>query len=298
MRDRRISATGAAPPSAPSAVNGRGSATYSSGPSATVETPVRSTGAASAWLNWGGSVVATTSPPAANAMSLPVMALSWLASASFSRNPTRDRSEDLRLRQADGDRHGHDLHDAVPLRQQSHGFVPEQRVMHGPPVASLHADRGGIARRGEHTSGGVGDDQEVGGLQRLLVVAEVVLDVLYGRRVIRRYRRLELRQVGNQPRHQRVRVDAGFAKLIDERDRGPQLALQRDLCLPRDPLVHDVDRGAYREDREQRARQENPSSQRADEPHRSAKSSSASPPSGTTTACGPDDTPSFHATRL
>src|SRR5256885_3322308 len=49
---------------------------------------------------------------------------------------------------------------------------------------------------------------------------------------------------------------------------------------------------------EQGAREEDPAAQRGDDPHRSVKSSSATPLSGTTTGRASEETPSFHAITL
>ena len=209
--------------------------------------------------------------------------------------PDADGAEDLRLREPDHDRHGHHLQDAVRFGKQADGFVAEQRVADSGPVAGGPAGRRRVAGGREHAAGPVRHDQQVGGLQGLLVVPQVVFD---SRRIVRQDRGLELRQIGDEPGHHRVRVDARFAKLVDEHHRRADLTLQRSLGLARDPLVDDVNRGADREHREQRAREEDPAAQGADERHLSAKSSSASPLSGTTTGCGPEETPSFHATRL
>ena len=45
--------------------------------------------------------------------------------------PDADRAEDLRLRQADRNRHRHELQHAVGLRQQAEAFVPAKRLAHG-----------------------------------------------------------------------------------------------------------------------------------------------------------------------
>ena len=89
------------------------------------------------------------------------------------------------------------------------------------------------------------------------------------------------------------------AQLIDLRAGGDDLALQRPLGLARHPHVDQVDRDADARarraaalDRKIRLRSEARGS------HRSVKSSSAAPPSGTVTGLGSEALPSFQAITL
>ena len=124
-------------------------------------------------------------------------------------------------------------------------------------------------------------------------------DVLHGRRIVGVDRRLQLRRVGDEPRHQRERLRALGAQLIDLRAGRDDLALAacaRLRAVTRD--VDQVDRDADGQHREQRAREEDPAPQRGQQSHRSVKSSSATPPSGTVIGRGSDDSafvPGDHA---
>ena len=110
---------------------------------------------------------------------------------------------------------------------------------------------------------------------------------------------VQLRRVGDEPRHLRERLGARRPQLIDERGGRDDLALERLFGLPRDADVDQVDGDADRQHREQGARQKDAAAERGEEAHhRSVKSSSATPPSGTVTGFGSDETPSFQAMTL
>ena len=87
-------------------------------------------------------------------------------------------------------------------------------------------------------------------------------------------------------RHQRERPRPLDAQLIDLGARRHDFPFQRPLGLARHLHVDQVERDADAEDRERGARQEDAAPKRRQRVHRSAKSSSAAPPSGTTTAFG------------
>src|SRR5262249_34932280 len=85
------------------------------------------------------------------------------------------------------------------------------------------------------------------------------------------------------------------AQLIDERGGRDDFALDRPLRLFGDALVHEVDRDADARHGQQRAGDEDAAPQRGQNRHRTVKSSSARPPSGTSVGLAWVAVPSFHA---
>ncbi len=196
------------------------------------------------------------------------------------------------LRPIERHRHGDDLEDPVRLRQQADRVAAGERVENRGLVRRDvgHARRS--ARVVEHPAGLVRDEHQARVQLRLVAAG----DVLHRRRVVGGHRRLQLRLIGDEARHQRERPRALAAKLIDLRAGRHDLALERALRLARHLRVHDEDRRGDAEDREHRAREKYPAAQRREELHRIVKSSSEIPPSGTDAGLVSDGVPSFHAT--
>ena len=201
------------------------------------------------------------------------------------------RAEDFRVRLAERDRHRDELEHAVGLRQQADALVAGERFAHRRLAGDDERAPMRRADRGEHRAGLVGDEQQV----RVELPLIAVGGVLHRRRIVGVDGRLELRRVGDEARHHREGLRPRRPELIDEGAGRLDVALERGLGLARHAAVDEVDRDANGEDGEQRARQENPAPQRREEPHRSVKSSSATPPSGTVIGRVSDEMPSFHA---
>jgi hypothetical protein len=191
----------------------------------------------------------------------------------------------------DGDWNGDHLQDAIGLGQQAEAVAAGKRVANGRLVR-------GNRRRPWRSAGGVeqlaraiGQHQEAG-IQLFRVAFREFLDRHW---IVGRYGSFERGKVRNQVRHQRERPRPIDAQLIDLRARRHDLPFQRPLGLARHLHVDQVERDADAEDRERGARQEDAAPKRRQRIHRSANSSSAAPPSGTTTALGSDALPSFQA---
>jgi hypothetical protein len=129
-------------------------------------------------------------------------------------------------------------------------------------------------------------------VQLFLVALREFLD---RRRIVGRHGGFERGEVRDEVRHQRERPRPLDSQLIDLRACRHDFPFQRPLGLARHLHVDQVERDADAEDRERGARQEDAAPKRRQRIHRSAKSSSAAPPSGTTTALASDALPSFQA---
>ena len=197
-----------------------------------------------------------------------------------------------RLIEPDGD--GDDLQDALRLRQQAETLEAGERIADGGLVrgdfAGTRRSAGGI----QHFTPLVRQQEQA--RTELPLIAD--RHVRNRRRIVGINRRLELRQIGDETRHQHEQLRAIGAELIDLGARRDDFPFERPLGLFGHAHAHEVDRHADAEDRQQGARQEHPAPQRREHFHRTAKSCSALPPSGTVTVFGSLDVPSFQAITL
>ena len=205
--------------------------------------------------------------------------------------PDAERAEHLRLRQADRDWDGDDLQDAVRLREQADAVLPAEGGAHRRLVGGDDRRPWRAAGAVEQHTGAVGHQHQA----RVQLRAVATGDVLHRRRVVGFDCRLQLRQIGDEPRHQREGLGAFGTQLVDLGAGRDDLAFERALGFGRHGPVDEVNRDADAEHRQQRAGEEDPAPQRRQEFHRTAKSSSATPPSGTAVGRASDDTPSFQA---
>ena len=143
-----------------------------------------------------------------------------------------ERAEDSGWVEADRDRHGDELQHAVGLRQQAQALVAGQRVADRRLTATTSPARGDAPNAASTPPDAVGHEQQV------RIELEIALDVLdrplhRGRVVGVERGRLELRDVGDEPRQHGEGLGAGRPELIDEGAGRDDLALQRTLGLPR-----------------------------------------------------------------
>ena len=122
-------------------------------------------------------------------------------------------------------------------------------------------------------------------------------DVLDGVRIVGFERGLQLRQIGDEPRHQQSSACAR-AELIDLRAGADDLALERGFRFFGDARADQVDRHPDAQHGEHRAGEKHAAAQRGQNLHRSVKSSSAVPPEDTIVLLGSEGVPSFQATTL
>ena len=210
-----MSTTGPDPVAAPSAVaaSGRGSATYSSLPSRMLlGRSERRSRSDSAVRSSGRSVVASTRPSMAKAMSLPVIPFNCVARASSSRKPTPSvpRISGFVLPSAIGT--------VTSCNTPSGRGSKPTLSASGERFANgrLARCRPGRARRGdggEHAARLVRHQEQV-----RIELSRIVLDhFLHRRRVVGVDRSLEQRRVGEDAGHRRERLAARRAQLIDQR---------------------------------------------------------------------------------
>ena len=201
----------------------------------------------------------------------------------------RERAQDLDRLGADRDRDAHHLQHAVR-------DAAEARARLAGCVGGIGCGARPAALR-QQASVAAGQRQRVG--PRLHAV--VLRERLHGRRVAGLDRRLELRQVRDQPRHERQRLAARGLLLQEQRRRVLEPAGQLRLRLARDPAGHEDQRERDREHGDGRAGQEDAVAERRQEAHARAhlrtKSASTAPPAGTSTVRSSRSCPSFQATR-
>ena len=245
---------------APARANGRATITYSSPCSDTGLTP-RPSSARRGLRAAGGSDDARTRPPAANAISVPVTALNCAARRSSRKNPTVSRPIVSVGSSPSQDRHADDLQQPAGVGHRSVTLV-DRRAAPPPPAAARRL--------------GAGRAPAAAPCGRRSTSASASICARYssasgcdGRRVAGRDRRLELGQVGDEPRERRERVGEGGAALVDERAGLRQVAAQLGLGLAGGLGVDESEGKAERHRRQQRAGQEDPVGERRRQAHRS-----------------------------
>ena len=192
--------------------------------------------------------------------------LELLCATVVEQKPRAERAEHLRHFPPDSDGYRHHFEDAARVRPECRRFAPLQRLGY----RWQRAGRPRVVIAVQPCAVPVGDQQEVG-----IELPPVVLGNRPDRRrILSLDGGLELRKVGDESCEQQEVVRQRAAMLFDEGSRLVQPPLELRFGLPSDAGTHQVHGKADRQDREQRAGQEDAICERGEQHHRTVKSSS------------------------
>ena len=238
MRDRRMSVVGPFGSTAvPTRANGRDTITYSSPRSDTGVTPRAVVSASRPARVSRGSDDASTWPPAANAISVPVTALNCTARRSSRKNPTVRRPITL-----------------VDHLQEPAFVGHRGGALLGASGGGPHQRVGLDARARQHRTAGAENDQRVG----VDLMPVFVRQRLHGGRVFGRHCANQFWQIGDETRKRREGLGEGRAALIDQRAGLGQVAPQLGFDFAGHLGVHEREDEAERYRGQQRAGHEDP----------------------------------------
>ena len=203
-------------------------------------------------------------------------------------------AEHLGALEAQRDRHADHFQHAFRMQPERRRELGIQR--HGRVLRDVRdGARDGFANQCELLTASPMDQEQI----RTGLHSVIGRDRLGGRPVGELDHRLELRQIGDQPRRARDIFELRVPLIVDERGRFREVAVQFGFSLRGQARADQIHRGADRQHGQQGAGQEDAVGDRAEDAHQgTTRSISAQPPGGTLTGRVTRASPSYQPTRV